>query len=207
MYTCWSFIVHVVDVSWVTQFCLLCIPVGHLLYRCSWLFTMYTCWSFIVQMFLSVYYVYLLVIYCTDVLDCLLCIPVGHLLYRCSWLFTMYTCWSFIVQMFLSVYYVYLLVIYCTHVTWLFNMYTCWSFNIHVFDVSLTCWLYYVYLLVIYCTDVSWVVYYVYLLVIYCTHVLECLICIPVGHLLYRCSWLFNMYTCWSFIVQMFLIV
>ena len=45
---------------------------------------MYICWSFIVQMFLIVYYVYLLVIYCTDVFECLLCIPVGNLLYRCS---------------------------------------------------------------------------------------------------------------------------
>ena len=140
MYTCWSFIVQMflsvyyvyllviycTDVIWV--FCLICIPVGHLLYRCSWLFNMHTCWSFIVQfMFLSVYYVYLLDIYCTHVLECLLCIPVGHLLYTCSWVFTMHTCWSFIYRCF-----------------WLFTMYICWSFIIHMLLRF-----YYVYLLAI----------------------------------------------------------
>ena len=174
MHTCWSFIVqmflsvyyvylldiyctHVLEcllcipVTFIVQMFLIfiCIPVAHLLYRCSWLFNMHTCWSFIVQMFLSVYYVYLLDIYCTHVLECSLCIPVGHLLYTCSWVFTMYTCWSFNIQMFLIVYYVHLLVIYYTYVvafllcisvghlvytcSWLFTMHTCWSFIIHMF--------------------------------------------------------------------------
>ena len=191
---------------------------------------MYICWPFSVHMFLIVYYAYLLVIYYTHVLDCLLCIilqfwsfNIQMVIYFCFWVvYYVYLCWTFIVQMFLivyyvyllvtfivqmflSVYYVYLLVIYCTHVLdclicipvghLIVQMFLIVSFN------------YYAYLLVIYCTDVPDWYYYAYLLVIYCTHALDCLLCTPVGHLLYICCGVFTMYICWSFIVQMSLII